>query len=189
MEIRQSNLEMRASDKSFSGYVARYYNPTESGTETELLPGLFERLHPSCFSNINRDVVALLAHNPENALGRVSADTLKLRSDEAGLKATLKYNGRDTDHRKLKAKIESRTAPGCSLGFFVRRDEFSREDEKHIRWLLDVDLVEVSMGVAFPAYASPNMKIRSAELNEVQVRYDLWLETQKRFKNLERYSK
>ena len=188
MEVRYlDNLELNADDHSFSGYFARFYDPAEPGSEYELIPGLFERLHPDSLKRLTRDVVALWNHNHDIPLARVSAGSLTLGSDSKGGKFKIQYDKRDADHRRVKAKIQNRTVGGCSFGFFIRPggEQFMRDGNKDVRLLTDIDVVEIS-ACTFPAYPATAVKFRSArETEDIAGRYQQWLETEKRMQRID----
>ena len=73
--------------RSISGTAAVYYDGTDR-TEFKLWDGVVERIMPGAFDKVlanNDDARALFNHDPNLLLGRVSADTLTLRSSDAGL--------------------------------------------------------------------------------------------------------
>src|SRR5437868_1609934 len=73
------------------GHAAVFYDPTNEGTQYELYPGpdrTVERISPGAFDGAlerKDDAAALINHDANLLIGRVSAGTLKLSVDKTGL--------------------------------------------------------------------------------------------------------
>jgi len=186
MERRFNEAEVRLDNHGFSGHAVRFYDPQEQGTEYEIVPGLYERISPTALDRTlreNRDVKALDNHNPDIILARSSAGTLTLKKDAKGLRYNIDYNKADPDHRRIKAKVESRAYKGSSFGFYIRSESFIKDGQRDVRLIEDLDLAEVSM-VIDPAYGATATKFRSNDKpDEVLKRYQDWRDTQEAIKN------
>lgn len=144
-----------------SGYAAVYDQPTTrqrdyAGTET---------IARSAFDGVlNGDVAALVNHDPHQLLGRTASGTLRLHSDQHGLRFELDLPdtalGRDTRTLVQRGDIRgmSFTAAVGTVQRFkggVVHTAFSR-------------LVDVSP-VTFPAYEGTSVMARSADPEWVRV--------------------
>jgi hypothetical protein len=131
------------------GYAAVFNTPADIG-------GAFvEVVAPGAFASTLKtsDVRALINHNPDLVLGRVSANTLRLAEDGTGLRFQLSLPdstlGRDTAE-----SVRRRDVAGCSFAFVVGPDgdEWSLDATgRPLRTLRAVDLMEMSLCGA-PAY-------------------------------------
>jgi HK97 family phage prohead protease len=140
-----------ASGMTLTGYAARFNQPSEP------LP-FIERIQPGAFKRSlksRNDIKLLWNHNSDMVLGSTRAGTLTLTEDELGLRvqATLPDNswGRDA-----KVSIGRGDVTGFSFGFTVPAGGDSWNSDGTERTLKSVRLLEVSTGVAFPAYPSTN---------------------------------
>ena len=100
-----------------------------------------------------QDIRALFNHNPDMVLGRNKADTLTLKTDITGLRATV--TPPDTQWANdLLVSIDRGDISAGSFGFQVVRDDWSEaEDGMLQRELKEVKLFDVSI-VTYPAYPS-----------------------------------
>ncbi len=108
----------------------------------------------------NPDVLALRDHKQELLLGRTTANTLELRTDDKGLAFTLTLPktqiGDDTAEN-----VRLRNLTGCSFGFSCVDDSWAADENGNVmRTLLDVDLWEISL-TSFPAYQDTSVATRS----------------------------
>lgn len=120
------------------------------------------------------DILALADHDPAKVLGRTSTGTLQLRETSEGLeyRLTLPDTTTGNDLRALAARGD---LGGVSFGFRAIRDSWSNE----VRTLHEVELHEVSIVQAWPAYAKTTVSLRnrhnSGRDGMAVLRY--WLET------------
>ena len=107
------------------------------------------------------DVLALADHDPTKVLGRTSTGTLQLRETSEGLeyRLTLPDTTVGNDLRALAARGD---LGGVSFGFRAIRDSWAGE----VRTLHEVELHEVSIVSAWPAYAKTTVSLRSRQSSE-----------------------
>ncbi len=147
-EVRQDGNSQR-----LSGYAAVF------GVTAEVAPGLglYEKVAPGAFRKTlqERDVVALWNHDSQLVLGRISAGTLELSTDERGLKfsVVLPHTSYASDLVEL---VRRGDISGASFGFRTIRDSWDGD----VRQLDEVDLYEISV-VAFPAYPQTTVALRA----------------------------
>ena len=162
-EVREDGEGM-----TLTGYAARFNEPSEP------LP-FIERIKPGAFKrsiNSRNDIKLLWNHNTDMVLGSTRAGTLTLKEDEIGLRvvATLPDNswGRDA-----KVSIQRGDVTGFSFGFTVPAGGDSWNSEGTERTLKSVRLMEVSTGVAFPAYPSTNGTAQVRGLDKIAERNNI----------------
>jgi HK97 family phage prohead protease len=152
---RRSAVEFRAAaGRRLEGYAAVFAQPAQIGGFTEtILPGAFTRSLAA-----GRDVLALVDHDPARLLGRTGSGTLRLAEDSRGLQFELDVP--DTQlGRDLLALAERRDIGGASFAFIARREDWPARDRRELR---DLDLIEVSIVQAVPAYSGTTVAARSA---------------------------
>lgn len=145
-----SSLEVREEEgkRHITGVI-----PYDS--QSEDLGGFREVIRKGAFRKtlLEGDARCLWAHNTQYVLGRRSAGTLTFDDRDDGLHfdCTLPTCSWASD---VYETVERRDAPGVSFGFYVIKDSWTRGEKKEpaLRELLEVSLLEVSVGVAFPAY-------------------------------------
>lgn len=139
------------------------------GPLSEDLGGFREKIEPTAFDfslRENQDVRALVDHDSGKVLGRRSNGTLKLSTDERGLKVEIDLP--DTTYaRDLKTLMNRGDISQMSFAFTVPPNgdkwDGKTEDGLRLRTLTDVRLVEVSV-VAIPAYPDTTAAIRKLNL-------------------------
>lgn len=126
----------------------------------------YETIVPGAFGDTlaTSDVVALWNHEDRLVLGRVKAGTLKLWEDERGLcfECTLPNTSYARDLVEL---IRCGNVDGCSFGFNCEEQDQDVTDNGGglpLRSLKRVELIEISLGVTFPAYPEAYVALRSA---------------------------
>lgn len=105
------------------------------------------------------DIRALFNHDPNYVLGRNTAGTLKVREDRTGLAVDIEPPDVQWANDLL-VSIERGDISGMSFGFRTLDDEWSVKDEKQIRRLKKVALMDVSP-VTYPAYPDTDVAVRS----------------------------
>jgi len=160
------------------GYAAVF------GPLSEDLGGFRERVAPEAFNRSledDTDIRALVDHDTAKVLGRTSSGTLKLSTDERGLKVEIDLPN-TTYANDLRALLERGDVSQMSFAFLVEPngEKWEGRDESgmRIRILTDVQLIEVSV-VTIPAYPDTVAALRSmGRLNlEAKQARDHWLAT------------
>ena len=172
IERRGAAGGLRASGRTLTGYAAVFGQETRIG-------GFTERIKPGAFTKSltsGRDILALLDHRFDALLGRTASGTLKLYEDDKGLAFELRLPDTQAG-RDLVALAERGDVGGMSFGFIAEDEAWSG----NTRELRQVDLREVSVVQAFPAYQQTEISLRNkpAELSfweSGDVR-GMWLET------------
>lgn len=123
---------------------------------SEDLGGFRERIGRRAFTATlqEREIRALINHNPDLILGRTSKGTLKVSVDQRGLHAETAIP--DTSYaRDLLVNIEAGNITGGSFMFQASKDAWELEDvegvETLVRTVKEARLFDVSL-VTFPAY-------------------------------------
>jgi HK97 family phage prohead protease len=165
-EVRET-----ADGMTLTGYAARFNQPSEP------LP-FVERIAPGAFKRSLRaknDIKLLWNHDSSMVLGSTRAGTLRLFEDDMGLRVEAVLPD-TTAGRDAKVLIQRGDVTGFSFGFTVPANGDSWNTDGTERTLKSVRLLEVSTGVAFPAYPSTNgtAMVRSLEdvVMAVGVDYD-----------------
>lgn len=130
------------------------------------LGGFVEQVDQRAFTRTlknNPDTRALFNHDPNLILGRTSAGTLDIATDEVGLY----YRNRlpETSYaRDLRISMERGDITQSSFGFWTRNDEWTRtESGMPLRTLTEVSLNEGDVSpVTFPAYLDADSGVRAA---------------------------
>lgn len=151
---RRASAEMRAvAGRRLEGYAAVFNSPAPIGGFTErILPGAFRK---SLLSS--RDVLALVDHDPSRLLARTASGTLRMEEDARGLHFAIEVP--DTSlGRDILAMAERGDLGGMSFGFRATQERWPSADARE---LLAVDLHEISVVQAFPAYAATSIAARS----------------------------
>lgn len=146
------------------GYAAVFHREDDPGTEFELFEGATERIAPEAFRAAleeGQDARGLFNHDSNAVLGRVSAKTLRLSTDEVGLRYELDLPDTSTG-RDVAELIRRGDIAGSSFGFVARRADWTEGEGRSVRTLRQVDLVDVGP-VTYPAYASTTTGVRSQD--------------------------
>ena len=149
LEVREENGEM-----IIEGYAALYNNETDLGAFRESIsPGAFDDV-------LADDVRALINHDPSLIIGRSSAGTLQLSTDEHGLKYVVKL-GEQQYAKDLYTSIKRGDITQSSFAFTIEdqtwsEDRSTRKVEK-VGKLLDIS------PVTYPAYQSASVSARNEE--------------------------
>jgi HK97 family phage prohead protease len=129
--------------------------PVAFNTKSLLIGGMFfEEIDPAVAQDLPRDdQYAVVNHDDNKVLGRVSAGTLVLTPDTRGIRAEIDMP--DTSYSRDAMESHRRgDAPGWSFRFSAARDEWrlERGSSDPIRRVLSMRLLEVSPLVPVPAY-------------------------------------
>lgn len=155
--LKSSSLETREEDgkKHISGIIPYDKNSEDLGGFTEIIrKGAFTKTLQE------GDARCLWAHNMQYVLGRVSAKSLVFEDKDDGLHFDCLIPNTSWANDVFET-ISRRDAPGVSFGFYIIKDSWNSKSK--LRELLEVNLLEVSVGVAFPAYpdSDSNADVRS----------------------------
>ena len=152
---RRAAVEVRAvAGRRLEGYAATFNTPATIGRFVEVVqPGAFR----ASLTTPGRDVLALVDHDPSRLLARTSSGTLRLAEDGRGLAFALDVP--DTQlGRDVLTLAERRDLGGMSFGFRVIEETWPAADRRELR---AVELVEVSVVHAFPAYSQTTVQARA----------------------------
>lgn len=159
----KTGLKTRAADdgkKYIEGYFVVY------NQETELWPGWFEQIAAGALDDSlkNNDIRCLFNHNSDNVMGRVSAGTLELKSDEYGLWGKVEINESDSMAMDVYARVSRGDITGCSFGFYAGHEDEEYYIENDIwHWkVLRADIYEISI-CSFPAYQQTEIQARKKQ--------------------------
>lgn len=160
-----SGHEVRV-DEGEDGQRRISWYPAVFDSRSEDLGGFFEIIGRRAFTKTvsENDIRALFNHNPDYVLGRNRADTLDLKVDLKGLRASVMTP--DTSWaRDLTVSIERGDISSGSFQFSVLSDTWREDKETNeiVRILNEVRLYDVSL-VTFPAYPATDgtVALRSA---------------------------
>ena len=143
-------------------------------TETELWPGVFERVDPGFFDEVlNDDVRALFNHDPNFILARTKSGTLKLSIDESGLLYDIPEMPNTTAGNDLLESISRGDVSQSSFTFITKEDKWEkRTDGTQLRTLLKCEKLYDVSPVTFPAYPTADVAKRSQQAFEIQTQED-----------------
>lgn len=149
---RRAFAEVRASGRRLEGYAATFGAEARLGTIVETIaPGAFG-------ASLAGDVLALMDHDPARVLGRTRSRTLRLSEDSRGLAFSLDLP--DTQAGRDVLELAQRDdLGGMSFGFVVPKGGDSWAGER--RTLRLIDLREISVVSAHPAYPDTSLALRS----------------------------
>lgn len=157
-------------EKRVEGYFAVFDG------EYQLWDGATESVDRNAFeSELSGDVRCLVDHDTRLVLGRTSAGTLTLRTDDHGLWGSVLINPEDSDAMNLYARVQRGDVNQCSFGFDILDEEFEDRGNGSVHWTIKkVKLYEVSC-VTFPAYESTSVSARQDDLKNIRKREtDAW---------------
>jgi HK97 family phage prohead protease len=152
-----------------TGHAALFNSPANVGDFTEIVrPGAFTESLAS-----GRDILALVDHDPSRLLARTKSGTLKLVEDKTGL--LFEIDPPDTQlGRDMCALAHRRDLGGASFGFRVLEDYWPSPNMRELR---KVELYEISIIQAFPAYPETTVQARSRTLTSGARKRRRFLET------------
>ena len=175
METRTMR-QTRAFDTQFSVRDAEGEHRIEGyfavfGSDYQIGPGMSESVDSHAFDGeLNQDVRCLVDHDTRLVLGRTTAGTLTLRTDEHGLWGSVLINTEDQDAMNLYARVQRGDVNQCSFGFDILDEEFVNREDGSAHWIIKkVKLYEVSC-VTFPAYEETSISARKADLANARKR-------------------
>lgn len=178
MEISERNhlqraTQFRAAEENGERYIEGYFAVFDGIYDMGY--GMTESVDRHAFDNtLHDDVRVLVNHDTTLVLGRTSAGTAELRTDDHGLWGRVKINPNDTDAMNAWARAQRGDVDQASFGFDIIVEEAeTRENGMH--WTLkEVKLYEVSL-CTFPAYESTSLSARADERrNGERRKFDTW---------------
>ncbi|MCG7630656.1 HK97 family phage prohead protease [Epibacterium sp. MM17-32] len=153
METRFQNIELRANGRRLTGYAALF------GSEARIGGGVVETIAPGAFARTltqRADILALVDHDPTRVLARTRSGSLRLSEDTRGLAFDLDVPDTQAG-RDVLTLAERGDLGGMSFGFEAI-DEHVDGARRELRAL---DLFEISVVAAFPAYEGTVINARS----------------------------
>ncbi|MEP4260262.1 MAG: HK97 family phage prohead protease [Rhizobiaceae bacterium] len=153
IEKRFQAAELRTKGRRLEGYAALF------GTEARIGGDLVETIAPGAFTSTlatRKDILALVDHDPARVLARTKSGTLRLSEDSRGLAFDLDVPDTQAG-RDVLALAERGDLGGMSFGFTATDDNVTGNR----RELRAVDLYEISVVAAFPAYADTVVNARA----------------------------
>jgi HK97 family phage prohead protease len=143
-------------DRTIVGYAAVFNSRSQD------LGGFYETIHPSAFKKTlqETDARSFWNHDQSKPLGRMSAGTLRLETDERGLRYEVDVP-KTTYGDDLLESIRRGDVKESSFGFRTIDDDWEMEDGMPVRMLKEVALAEVSP-VSIPAYQDATVGTRRA---------------------------
>jgi HK97 family phage prohead protease len=165
IERRSAAIEIRAGQgRTLYGHAALYNVEADLG-------GFREVILPGAFGARSRDILCLADHDPARVLGRTRSGTLKLQDDERGLTFECDVAGTSVGNDVLEL-VRSGNAGGMSIGFKVGPDGERWQGQR--RELRAIDLFEISIVSAHPAYSGTEVTVRSLQSITPPRRRVLW---------------
>ena len=156
-ELRATIDEQRG--PIIEGHAAVFNQPS---LEIFGIPGWREVIRPGAFSKVLKtdDVRALINHNDDRLIGRVSNNTLQLEEDAVGLHARI-FPPDTSDTRDLLVLIRGGYISQMSFGFRVADDGERIDRANKLREITEFrELFDVSP-VTLPAYPQTDVSLRS----------------------------
>lgn len=161
MRIEQRSVtEYRAQGRTLAGYAATFGQAARIGSFTESIrAGAFTQSLAT-----GGDILALVDHDATRVLGRTRTGTLKLAEDSRGL--AFEIDVPDTAAgRDVLTMAERGDLGGMSFGFLVTDEDW----QGNRRELRTVDLREISVVNAWPAYDGTSIAARAARAASVNI--------------------
>lgn len=172
--LTTTDFEVReeADGMHLTGYAARFNEWSEPLPFRErIAPGAFKRSLRS-----RNDVKLLWNHDTSTVLGSTRAGTLTLTEDAQGLRVSAILPDTQAG-RDAKVLIARGDVTGFSFGFTVPANGDSWNEDGSERTLNSVRLLEVSTGVAFPAYPTTNGTAQVRGLDKLAKRAEVDADT------------
>jgi HK97 family phage prohead protease len=173
IERRSIAVEVRATGRRLTGYAATF------GTPADIAGAFRETIRPGAFRAslaANNDVVALVDHDMSRLLGRTRSGTLRLAEDTKGLSFDIDVPqttlGNDVLHMASRGDLG-----GMSFGFRVAPEGERWSEQGRSRELRAVELIEVSIVHAWPAYTGTSVQARNQSKSGFAEQRRRWLAT------------
>lgn len=141
----------------------------------------YETIEPGAFDGeTDGDVRALINHDIGLVLGRTTAGTLELKTDDKGLWGRIHVNPNDQDAMNCYERVKRGDVNQCSFGFDITDQAVEYTDGMPTVWKIrKVKLYEVSV-VTFPAYEDTSVEARKADAANIRKKQtEAWREKMK----------
>lgn len=128
------------------------------------LGGFRERIAPGAFAQAlagEKEILALLHHDPKLVIGRRSAGTLTLEENNRGLYVEITPGDTSTGRDAL-AMVRRKDMKGMSFSFRGAKDTWERNGKDKVRTLLSIPDVGDVGPTTRPAYEATTAEVRSA---------------------------
>jgi hypothetical protein len=164
---RRASVELRAAaGRKLVGYAATFGTPAQIGSFTESIrAGAFR----ATLARPGADVLALVDHDPAKLLARTRAGTLTLAEDTRGLAFTIDVPDTQLGNDVL-TLCQRGDIGGMSFGFRATDEAWPTRDVRELR---AVDLLEISVVQAFPAYSQTSVSARARALGRAEAAWRL----------------
>ena len=147
-------LELRVAGRRLVGHAAVFDQAADIGGTREIIRrGAFAKALAS-----GADVLALVDHSPQPLLARTRSRTLRLAEDARGLAFEVDLP-QTTLGSDILALAERGDLGGASFGFMIPKG--GERWQGRTRELVEIDLREISVVHAWPAYPTTDVAARS----------------------------
>lgn len=157
---RGSNISVRSVNgkRTLSGYAV-VFSPAVS----EDLGGFIESIDSNAIDlSKQKNVFVLRGHDANKQLASTASKTLTLRKDSRGIFFEFDLpQTQDGDDLAELYKAGQSLGGQCSFGFIALSDDWTLRDNMPHRLVTSLELLEISVGVIFPAYADSSAALRS----------------------------
>lgn len=154
IERRAAEVEVRAKGRSLEGYAATFdVRAKVSDFEEVIQPGAFAA---TLREQPHADILALVDHDASALLGRTRNKSLVLAEDTRGLHFRIQLP-KTTLADDVLALADAGSLGGMSFGFRALKQAWSGS----LRTLQAIDLREISVVRAWPAYPQTSVSARS----------------------------
>ncbi len=174
LQYRRLAGGVTAAGRRLVGHAAVFGSATRIDDLTETIaPGAFAATLRS-----GSDVLALVDHDASRLLARTASSSLVLREDDHGLAFEIHLPETQLA-RDVLALAERGDLGGMSFGFRVPNG--GERFENGVRVLTQIDLVEISVVHAFPAYPDTTVEPRTSQDRTTINRWKRWLDNEEIF--------
>jgi HK97 family phage prohead protease len=159
MERRTTTQRADVNGQTIAGYAAVFNSPSED------LGGFIEYIAPGAFDSVmNDDVRGFYNHDYNYLLGRASSGTLRLSTDERGLRYEIDLPN-TTYANDLIELMRRGDVNQSSFAFMIESDSWSVKGKQNIRTITKISrLIDVAP-VVIPAYPAATSQLVTRALN------------------------
>lgn len=159
MERRTTTQRADVNGQTIMGYAAVFNSPSED------LGGFIEYIAPGAFDSVmNDDVRGFYNHDYNYLLGRASSGTLRLSTDERGLRYEIDLPN-TTYANDLIELMRRGDVKESSFAFMIESDSWSVKNKQNIRTITKISrLIDVAP-VVIPAYPAATSQLVTRALN------------------------